>query len=828
MFLGRCAILRLSFPTIVPHPVPSIGSYSTDAQSSSLAQHTPTKVTRRRLVRRWAKDDPPKWSRDTPPHVILKEVRAGIPRFPSPLVRARNLTNLEEVHESLHEYETARTREDYTLEHYSAKELRALAHRAVNLGFLPVIDHLATDLLAAMGCRAKPRELWPMASPLLLPRSPLVHPDKSVAFLGLLEPDFSKFPLSPQSFRIILNAVVLHPDPTANSLKIVATHLIPRLRRVIAPSGVSSITYNPPAIVSTSFRLVRKLLNLQQEGTAMQVLGELVNTGHIPPEAMKVSQVEPHNFSFTIFATLMQSTLHWDWRGEAAATALDLLMSQEGQDSMRSAIPLVLDVIRTFLDGPSSDDIADCRRLLCEIDHRASRDFMIPHDVIFSFYNKTWKLGMPSEAESFYDYTQSDVVERKQYPPPVGSALTWLLRHLTDKSGNRHLGRRLVRQVATSNELIPLQDRAQFIGISVEHGYATHARALWVKYSLEKYRERVVGSPVVMLRLVSTFANLISRVNEKLDRVKEQKEHEEKGILSGERYRPIGYFAAKRLYDERGQLVDEHRETGPDVYREQLEDFTMFSECVIEEFRKVHEPLSTAHHFTLNALARAYFIFGNLHAGFDTMKHLLDRKEVPNGRDINVLLDAMASFDARRAAHTIDQMMQRGLRPTQVTFGTVLHHAALGRDTELVSALVQKAQDFLGKLSPLAISLLIRHLVDSRGRTRAELSFGLQETLKIVRAMKNRRLYARSDLGKRCIFLSLRSNNPIMAFEFWERLVKTRTEWGDDEQVHQRRLIAQQIKVHRSSGWLSSQKSAEMLAELRESDGCLDQGLGSE
>jgi hypothetical protein len=70
--------------------------------------------------------------------------------------------------------------------------------------------------------------------------------------------------------------------------------------------------------------------------------------------------------------------------------------------------------------------------------------------------------------------------------------------------------------------------------------------------------------------------------------------------------------------------------------------------------------------------------------------------------------------------------------------------------------------------------------------------------------------------GKYCIFASLRLDDPVMAFKFWEALVKEKTEWGDGKQVFQRRLIANMIQRQCQEGALSRSRGREMLAQLKE------------
>ncbi|EGN98443.1 hypothetical protein SERLA73DRAFT_183450 [Serpula lacrymans var. lacrymans S7.3] len=427
-----------------------------------------------------------------------------------------------------------------------------------------------------------------------------------------------------------------------------------------------------------------------------------------------------------------------------------------------------------------------------ELDIRVP-DFIIPDGMIRLFYERAKRLEKGSIAELLYKHTQlPPVLERVQYPPPRGPTLTWFMDHLTTGSRNMHLARLLAKQVVDGFELIPVQDRASFIILTAAHGFAVQARALWERYAQGRDRDVVVGNAAAMIRVVSLFSDLISRTRKKVDNMEVGKDDEAEGVESLNR----------------------------EYYEQQLDVFSEFAFRVLGEFRQSIEPLEDADHYHLTALARAYFVLGRVSDGFDTFKVILDRKEVPDTHDINVALSAMAEYSPRNAAGMIERMIERGVSPDAVTFGTVLHHSVVHGDMDLVCSLINRAQELdRGELSLKAVAALIRASVKMEDEDKGTLKTNLRRAMGIIRSMKDMEIVCTPNTGKYCIFASLHVDEPVMAFKFWDMLVKAKTEWDDREQSFQRRLIASMIRRHYQAGWLSRDRGMLMLGRLREKPG---------
>jgi len=587
--------------------------------------------------------------------------------------------------------------------------------------------------------------------------------------------------------RVVMAVVENGPvDLTADKplLDVLASLLLTALRAASVPPGTYSVIHQPPMVVRASFALTRRLLQAQQHEQALDMFQALVDSNNIPPEALFEPNSLPTNFTFIIQSTLVRSCLHWNWRQEAASLLMNLIKSAEAPRD--EVFHLTVNAVYVLLEMPSGHDIVSSGTLIRALDKWNTH--AIPHGLIRLFYESARHTDQGKEAEYLYSYTQSpSVLEREQYPPPQGRALTWLMHYLTLKSRNMHLARTLSKQVVAGFEPIPLQDRARFIALTAEHGYSTQARALWQRYSVGKDKDIVVGNAAMLVRVVSVFAKLIAQTQSKLQ------------ILQG---KPS---SGAETIEDLAFVTEQDR----------LEDMTRFVDSVVAEFRNSKEPLAQASHFDLNSLARAHFILGQFGAGFDVFRILMNRKEIPDLYDVNVAMSAMAEHDPRIAADMIERMIKKNLQPDPTTFGTVLHHAIVRGDVALVDDLVRRMSDLHRRLSLKSVQALIRASVQVEIESKLSVRLSMDRAFGVIRSLMGSGFVCQPNTGKYCIYACVRVDDPVMAYKFWKLLVKDKTDWGGREQILQRRLIASRIRKHCKAGWLSRERGTIMLSQLR-------------
>lgn len=681
-------------------------------------------------------------------------------------------------------YEARRTRDIATVRGISVEQFIILAQAASQAGLSAVMDHIATDVVEAFQGSEHERAQIIFSLVALTAERPLLSDDRLHMLLTLLESLSPTTEFSNQTvIRLVKSALTrLTDDPAADRSVAILLKLLKKYLRIFAPTGAGVVTYRPPDIVQLSYNLVQKLLHIQRDQQALDVFQILVDSNNIPPEAISEASSTSTDISFIILSTLVRSCLHWGWRRGAVELCKAMLRAEMVPNPL--VIDLTLDVLYSLLEMPTSVDLGQFSYLIRELDTRAA-DFRIPDGLFRLFYDSAYQQDEGKLAEIVYEHTQTpSIIEQYQYPSPQGRTLTWLLRHLTVTSCNIHLGRCLTKHVVDSYEPIPPQDRAPFIAIAASHGYIRYARALWERYSVGRDRDAVVGNAATMLRIVSLFAYATRKAQSLLESAKENK-----GLVVGQ--------SESELYESRSK------------------ENAAFAHHVVAEFRRINEPLGKAGHFHLTSLARAYFMLGEVSAGFEAFRALLERKEIPDLHDINVALSAMAEYTPRGAARMVERMIQKGVQPDPITFGTVIHFAAIHRDTELVSALISRARQLDNvQLSLKSVQALIRASLAMEDTSQSTLKANLTRALEIMRSLAHSNFICSPNTGNYCVASALRVDDPIMAFNFWSLLVHRKVEWGDAGHRILRHRIAARIRKHSRAGWLVAEQEKIMLHKL--------------
>lgn len=590
--------------------------------------------------------------------------------------------------------------------------------------------------------------------------------------------------LSTRAVERLARAIAYAQSPSpadTQLLDLIRPILIVHLQRYRVPSGAYSLSYTPPGIVHASIGFLQRLLSESRDQHALDVFRVLVDCGQMPPEAIQSADSSSKDFKTILCSALIRASLHWNWRGLAARLLTDLLDPKHSPNE--SVIGLTIDVAYTLLDAPTPAELRSCGVLIRTI-HRLSP---VPSGLVRQFYHSAALLNVGDEAERLYAFTRMPtVIEEHQYPPPQGVALAWLMQHLAFTSKQTHLSRKLGSEVAKGNLPIPLHSRSRFISITAAHGYGSLARTLWERYSVGKDKGLIVGNSALMIRMTSLFSHLIRRTD--------------------------GILGRRKRESPKVKYPDE------EILRQRSDDMSTFRDRILSEYKTYHEPLADANHQVLTSLARACFIVGKFAEGFDAFKILLDRKEVPDLYDVNVALTAMAEQQPRSAARMIERMIEKGLQPDAVTFGTVMHHALLQKDMTLVRDMVSRARGLKDiRLSLKSVAALVRASVapdDAEFRTAQRSK--LEGALDIIKSLTESNFISSPQTGKYLVFASLRADEPVMAYRFWKLLLRDSTEWDDREQIFQRRLIAQMIERHHKRRWLDKDRTAAMLSQLRQ------------
>ncbi|KAJ7134498.1 hypothetical protein C8R44DRAFT_697030 [Mycena epipterygia] len=582
--------------------------------------------------------------------------------------------------------------------------------------------------------------------------------------------------LSPHTVAVLVRTFAdAPPDPADMSLvEVIFPLLLIRLQNLPQPKGHAVLAYTPPGIVPASFAFVDRLLDLSQQQRALDIFQILVNSGNIPSEAV-LTMPELTDFASIVRSSLVRASIHWHWR-QLAERFLSPLLNKSPSPG-RLTITLTVDIIYACLDTPTPADLRACRSLISQV-HLFST---VPDGIVRQFYDVAEEIGARQEAHAFYSFSRSEeALKTHRYPPPRGSSLAWLLRYLLDE--NSHHAQELGEEVLEKHLPIPAESRGHIVGGLASRGHGVLARALWNRFAVGKERDRFVREPALMIRMVSLFNHLVKR---------------EDGIIE-DRVR-------------RGPLADD------ELVRQRSKDYKGFLHFVLSEFIKAHSPMSEANHQILTSLARAFFIIGEYIQGFDTLKMLLNRREMPDLHDVNVSLTVMAEHDPRMAAQMVERMIQKGLQPDHITYGTLIHNALNHGDMELVADMVGRVRGLKNpQLSNKSVVALVR------GSLAFEPDFAqrskLQSVYNIIKAIGRSTVVASPHMGRYLVFAALRTGDPAMAYKFWELLSKDNAAWHNRVQVFQRRLIIHRIKEHHKRKWIKEDHARVMLAQLRSQD----------
>ncbi|KAF8133854.1 hypothetical protein EV363DRAFT_1430380 [Boletus edulis] len=710
---------------------------------------------------------------------VLRVSRYSVPKTTSDYkLVAKEVTSEKTKHGPFDAYTQLRAQDPALVASLPTDVLCCLAEGAVKHGSQDIVDNLTADVLDDY-LLAEQQRAQVAVSLLCIPRrhSGLLDKQTTLSLLTIIRRQDQPVAFPAQAALHVMTTILNDTTSDAHDQSVINFVLGPFLEHLASlqpPTGAKGVSYRPPEATSLAYGLVDKFVSLKRYQEAFELFQTLSDCGHVPPEALLAEVPSPlaHDFAVIVRSTLARACLHWDWHHRGVGFIASIMTSQ---DSLKRDLePLALELLHASLERCSPTQFKACAWLMCRlVDPRCG--IGIPRKTVQLFYSRALGVGDGESAHVFYSHTQSRRVKTMHnYPLPQGATLTWLMGYLVGQKHDVHLARSLAKQVVDTSELIPRYDRGRFIALTASHGFATEARALWERYSEGYGREFVVGNAATMVRMVSLFTRRDSWARRKA----------------------------------RAARVEEDLDTiESDYYR--------FARRVLDAFRESILPLEEANHFDLSALARGYFMLGEMSEGLRPFRVLIGRREIPDRHDINIALSAMARRSPRAASEVVDRMVEQGLQPDGVTFGTVLHEAIEHGDAELVAKMLDRAREAGVSLSPKTMVALIRasvavgHDVDDE-----RLEANVRQAWEVVRTTGEWSAVHTPNVGKRCIVACLHLDDPVMAFNFWARLMRGKTEWGDQEQRKQRRVIGEMVRRHCAEGRLDTDRAGAMLRAL--------------
>ena len=661
----------------------------------------------------------------------------------------------------------------------SSEQVRGVALLARKARHAFVLDNLARNILDS------PEPLRSQLAIVLL-SIPYLHlnPSLTESLSSCITPDHLSS-LTLDTLSHIACALIHHPSPP-NTITLltcvsedIARHLELFRRRK---------TYSVP--VWALFRLIIHLSELRLREPAMRILQSLVEMAYIPPEAIQRMDQSSRDFHLIIVFTLVRSCISWKWNSRALA----LLRSYLGRKP--SASPAVhrlcQDVLYALMEFPTVEDL-DLGVSFVKNILSSPEPIFVSAGVVRQIYSSAQHLGQPQIAVSFYRLTQCEPTQPlHKYPLPSSTALTWFLRHLSNHSVHLHLARHLVQQVVDRCEPIHLADRAEFIAIAAESGFANPARSLWERYSSGRGGQVVAGNAAMVLRMCSLFANL--------HRWSVAHNCEGTGLVDS------------LIDNDRHNNLDDHHISFP----EDDKDFKDFANLVLTRYREAKEPLHQASREDLNALARANIILGHFTEAFRVLRVVVNKNELLDLHDSNVVLSGIANVDPYMALKMVRRMVAIGPKPDSISFGTVIHCAARQGNVAVIIGILRLARKTGQQLTTKTVVTIIRASVAFSGADKDALRDNLVRALEVIMANEHSNHLATLDMGEFCAHEALRADDPHLAFKFWKCVVQDRAEWDDKSHASLRRRIARRIRSHCREGHIGAKDGHRMTYALSE------------
>ena len=424
------------------------------------------------------------------------------------------------------------------------------------------------------------------------------------------------------------------------------------------------------------------------------------------------------------------------------------------------------------------------------------------------------------------------IMTKTQYPVPRGASLLWLFEAMLKKSKNVHLCRRLAKEIVESNIDIPVYDRGHFIRLVANAGFAQAAKELWTRYS-EDESQGVIGHAGAMIRLASLFYHLgkdleakEAMLDEGLEMVKSLPSPSDPDESLGDDCESeIGVIEG----EDTNLLFDVDAAKG-------------FAKEVVERFRTCKEPIRGLVQQDLNALARAYFMMDRPEEGF-ALFEIAKATRFPDMYDVNVGLSGVAKYNVELASRMVDRMHERGLVPDEVTWGTLIHLAFLKGDMGLGISLVMRAQRrSTSEFSSRTINSLIRaslsdilpgsqvpsHAItlgSKRGVGPLQLTLGgegsaeqtrqnLDMAWHLIGTLDSQTFVGTWSLARFCLDRALWVGDAELAFRFWDKYLRSKTQWGDPDQVKTRKKLYELVATAKGERKLEASQATKMLRQL--------------
>ncbi|RPD62813.1 hypothetical protein L227DRAFT_599572 [Lentinus tigrinus ALCF2SS1-6] len=620
--------------------------------------------------------------------------------------------------------------------------------------------------------------------------------------------------------------------------------------------------------------LLRVLVSLAQRGeqeTASALMRLLIEKQCIHPMAIEKTDLGANDYVYVVLSVLVRTCLQYGWFSRASSLLIPIVSAR--RKFSRPLALLVQDWLKAALDEPRDVDLTDAAAMLIMHFQRAV-DTVIHDSMLQQFYSAAAEAKAGELAQAVYRHSRE--ITHYSYNPPGGPALIWFILYLRGVRRDVHLSRVLTNHIAEGNvHVVPFARNAVVYNAAAQ-GFTLPARTLWERWSEGADGKYIAASSATMLRFVSAFTNTeatvlraanrsrfpgaaasrinspdepVQRAGDQADAVQQTIQHATANDRSEETNPasdaprspspPPPHDNAVQLPSssdgadlpappdspsapsERGagEREDQERIGTAGLTREELlaraADIRRFTERVFDTYYELKQPLETADRPTVNAIAHGAFMLGRDELAFEVFNLMRSRDMRLDLHDLNVVISVVAKANPERGVERIQKMIDNGLEPDAVTYGTVIHWAIFHGNPTLVRTVIDMARKHgLENFSFKTLAALLHATVSPDFSPETSPSEQLETVEDILSTMLDLGIIPTPNVGRDCVRAALAAEDPVLAFRFWKELMKDKVEFADGAQRQLRGRIGEQIQEHFDAGWLDEDRARVMLSEL--------------
>lgn len=782
------------------------------------------------------------WSR----HPVLKQARPTNPAFHSKYHPSESIMAL-----------LARSRRDGT--HIPASILSRVAMYAHHAKFHTVLRHIVEHVIRSfkeMGnIHDPPDESAELVNTLLITCSPEYH-NCGDLIVPLL---YVKAGLSPSSYETRTEEAMVEALPpavlSATAAAVLKESNIQQfepllqvlfrtlLAQVPPPDGTMPVKTLPGTW--TLYRIVLELVDRGSRSLSFELFGDLVRSNRIPAVALNsTSQLTPRKetktddsqdtFDAVIILTIARACEAYNWpvRMTALTKAVVSRCTSASSQELRNSISdhvheIIENLTRNKIPASLKGAVTICKACALNDNIRP-----LPDSLIQNLYYSLEDRGLRSEMARLYlsllktskgrqgstptplnpttaqlpdiDLPVLEWGTVPQYYPPNHRARIGLMEHFVTERHDVNALRILVQDIVSRHDdrNTNISFLAEGVALLAEAGQLDAAKEVWARTSNVPGFELLYGNAKAVMRMCKGLVAAAIKAKDE--------------DVSVERKRPL----ENTIRTDQDGLTMFHS-MGKNRTVKAIKANSSFgsafdtAKSIIQNFILLKQPLANASHRDLTTITRLGFLIDDLPMATISSEILLDRKEIPDLYDLNVLLSGIAQYDCGQAVSIANKAIKQGIRIDKVAWATLIHYALINGDFDLSRSIIKTAHSEHVRWGNHVIDIIVRRGFDSKTVDRSYVGEFLAQSFQLLQYATRAGHAPWMSLGVLCIHRAVQFDFPLLAFKFWKLVCKpklatshrvrptsTTGDTPDDRELpHLQRLIAESLSsVYQRNG----------------------------